>query len=100
MMTAEATTIARGEKMAESRPMTGAQLEKATRNTVVIHMASSYASRSSAIRDWAMVMPLILDADGSRRVGVSEVASTTYSDQTVSRREPGGVIEPCKKIKR
>ena len=55
-------TRLRGEKMVDNRPATGARDEVAMRYEEVNHMASSYASSSSAMMDWVMVMPDMLDA--------------------------------------
>jgi hypothetical protein len=55
-------TRLRGEKMVDRRPATGAKDEVAMRYEDVNHMASSYAFSSSAMMDWVMVMPDMLEA--------------------------------------
>lgn len=60
----ETSTMYLGEKMVASFPIKGDVVDAATRNDVVNHMAFSYESRSAAMVDWAIVMPLMFIAVG------------------------------------
>lgn len=62
------STIERGENMEASFPTRGVDEDVATRNDVVNHIAFSYASKSAAMVDWAMVMPDMLLAIHKREL--------------------------------
>jgi hypothetical protein len=53
-------TIARGENIDASRPDRGDREDRLIRYALVNHIALSYESKSSAIRDCAIVIPLML----------------------------------------